>query len=110
MNKSKFESIEYILLPEARGRVVLLVDQAMSDLAATLDGERMLFVLGRPSDEEGPVLLALQQLHCPVPVNVRHQPGLFLAVRHLPAGLDQQPGIEKQCEQPGTVGTARLTC
>ena len=68
----------------------------MADLTATLDREGVLFVLGGPADEKSSVLLALQHLHGPVPVNVRHQPGLLLAVGHLPAGLNQQPGGEKQ--------------
>ena len=78
------------------GEASLLEDQAVSNLVTALDGERVLFVLGGPADEKSSMFLALQQLHCPVPVNVRHQPGLLLAVRHLPAGLNQQPDGEKQ--------------
>ena len=67
----------------------------MPDLIAALDREGVFLVLGGPADEKGSVFLALQQLHGPVPVNVRHQPGLLLTVGHLPAGLDQQPGSNK---------------
>ena len=74
----------------------LLINQAVPDLIAALDREGVFLVLGGPADEKGSVFLALQQLHGPVPVNVRHQPGLLLTVGHLPAGLDQQPGHEQQ--------------
>ena len=92
------------------GEASLLEDQAVSNLVTALDGERVLFVLGGPADEKGPVFLALQQLNRPVPVNVRHQPGLLLAVGHLSAGLDQQPAYNDISMSMTKTYPAKLTC